>query len=567
LGASFALLGIVFTSLSLSAATWSPEVERRLAAMTVQEKVGQLLMVGFGGTSINRRITKWVRDRKVGGVVLFSRNISSLEQVAHFARGLHELSRDGTPIFLGLDQEGGNVVRLKEGAMLLPGNMALGASRSSTLAYVSGQALAIDLRRVGFNMNLAPVLDVNSNPGNPVIGVRSYGERADLVEELGSWYIRGQQELGVVAVAKHFPGHGDTRGDSHFSMPASDITIERLHDVELRPFKGAIDAGLDAIMTAHITLPRVAESGTLPATLSPMLLTGVLRHELGFEGIIVTDGLEMRGVVDRYGSGEAAVKAIIAGADMPMILWTESKKDEVYRDLLRAVRSGRISVERIDQSVRRILSLKERRGLFDFGLGNVDEVLASRNRNPVHERVAERIAAEAVTLVRNRGGMLPLSAKRYRKVVVLAPPGAFADYLERQAFIKVVRVPFIPSRSERDQAVRRLLRAGRDADAFVAAAVNSYHLRVIRQVTAARPRLPTALISLASPYYLTRLPDVDAYVCTYSYREVAQRAAARALVGEETPTGRLPITIPGLYAFGHRALQADDDALSLEGHR
>ncbi|HET6344376.1 MAG TPA: glycoside hydrolase family 3 N-terminal domain-containing protein, partial [Myxococcota bacterium] len=243
-------------------------IEGVLAAMSPEEKVGQLLMVGFAGTQVNSQISHWVRDRHVGGVALFSRNIVDLAQTARFTRALTTLAGDGIPIFLALDQEGGNVVRVKDGAMLLPGNMALGATREPTLAYVAGQALAIDLRLLGFNMNLAPVLDVNSNPQNPVIGIRSYGERPDLVGYMGEWYVRGQQEMGVVAVAKHFPGHGDTQTDSHFAMPSIDADLGRLEEVELYPFKESIKAGLDAIMTAHIALPRLAEGIDLPATLS-----------------------------------------------------------------------------------------------------------------------------------------------------------------------------------------------------------------------------------------------------------------------------------------------------------
>lgn len=528
------------------------DVERILKSMTLEERVGQLLMIGFGGTRVNGHSRHWVGARKVGGVALFSRNIESLEQIASFTRELHGLVEDSVPIFLALDQEGGNVVRVKDGAMLLPGNMALGASRSSTLAYVAGQALAIDLNRLGFNMNLAPVLDVNSNPRNPVIGVRSYGERPDLVAHLGSWYVRGQQEMSVVAVAKHFPGHGDTHSDSHYAMPAIDADLARLEELELWPFRRAIEAGLDAVMTAHIALPRVTENPTLPATLSRTILTDILRHKLNFEGIAITDGLEMQGIVKKYGSGRAAVLAVLAGADMPMILWTPRVKEEVYQSLLKAVRTGEITEERLNTSVRRILRVKARRGLFHRRLERFERVMRRRNRNPVHEQVAGRIAREAVTLVRNHGDIFPLRSVRYRKVVVAAPSGPFSRALAKQPNVALLPIPYVPNRQRRRDDVARLVSLLQDADLLIMTTVNRYHVEMVRQVMRRASHVPVAVVSLASPYYLTDFAEVDAYVCTYSYLDVAQEAVADAVLGKVPMRGRLPISIPGFYAYGHR---------------
>ena len=529
-----------------------PSPESIIGGMSLEEKVGQLMLVGFAGTEVTADITKWVRERKVGGVVLFARNIENLEQIAKFTRSLHGLSADGVPLFLGLDQEGGNVIRLQDGAMLLPGNMALGAARSPMLSYVAGQGLGVDLKRIGFNVNLAPVLDVNSNPRNPVIGVRSYGERADLVGTLGAWFVRGQQEVGIVGVAKHFPGHGNTFGDSHFSMPASYVDKERLFELELEPFRAAIDAGVDAIMTAHIALPRIAESSHVPATLSRNVITGILREELGFEGVVITDGLEMQGIVEGYGSGRAAVMALLAGADMPMILWTAKKKEEVYRALMTAARDGTISEARLNESVTRILTLKINRGLFGRELEDYDTVVRMRNYNPIHEQVSQRIAREAVTLVRNHGDMLPLRKSRYRKVIVMSPAGPFAEAMSAQKYVDWIKVPFVPSRNRRQVGVRQVVEAARDADGVVVVASNRYHVAMIQEIVAQLPNTPTVMLSFASPYYLTSVPSVDAYVCTYSYRRVAQVAAAEAILGEAKMTGRLPVSIPGFYSYGHR---------------
>ncbi|MFC1611595.1 beta-N-acetylhexosaminidase [Myxococcota bacterium] len=529
-----------------------PDVDRIIASMTLEEKVGQLLMIGFGGTQVTPHIRKWIRDRHVGGVALFSRNIVDFEQTVRFTRELHQQADGHIPIFIALDQEGGNVVRVKDGAIILPGNMALGASRSPTLAYVAGQSLAIDLRLLGFNMNLAPVLDINSNPQNPVIGIRSYGERPELVGELGTWYVRGQQEMGVVAVAKHFPGHGDTQSDSHFAMPAIDADLSRLEAVELWPFRRAMDAGLDAVMTAHIALPQIAEESHLPATLSRTILTRILRKGMGFQGVVITDGLEMQGIVEQYGSGRAAVMAVQAGADMPMILWTIKKKEEVYRTLLKAVRNGEISRKRLDRSVRRILTVKARRGLFDRDIEPLKSVLASGNDNPVHDQVSTRIAREAVTLVRNHADVLPIRSVRYRKITVVAPPGGFGAIMAREPNVEVLTVPYIPNRTRRREDVARAVKMAKESDLLVLAVVNRYHMEMARRITSSLPHLPVALLSFASPYYLMSLPDVDAYVCTYSYLEMAQVSAAHAVLGQVPMTGRLPISIPGFYPYGHR---------------
>jgi len=551
------VLALTLVALPIHAQSFQPknnaDIERIIDSMTVKEKVGQLLLIGFSGKEVTPHIRRWVKRRKVGGVAIFARNIESTEQIARFTRGIQSLTRRSIPAFISLDQEGGNVVRLKDGATVLPGNMALGATRSTALSYVAGQALGTDLKRLGFNMNLAPVLDVNSNPRNPVIGIRSYGERPELVGALGTWFVRGQQEAGVTGVAKHFPGHGDTHADSHFAMPSISTDLDRLRRLELVPFERAIAAGLDAVMTAHIALPKVAEEPNLPATLSYKILTEELRERMGFQGIVITDGLEMRGIVERYGAGTAAVRAILAGADMAMILWTNRKKEEVYASLLRAVERGTIGMQRLDESVRRILRVKLRRGIFDRELPPLRTVLRDGNRNKVHRRVAERIATESITLVRNHGDMLPLRPVRYRKVVVMSPSGEFANAMVKPKFTRVFRVPYRPSRARRSTAVKRIVKEAQNADALVMVAVNRYHIWMIKEVTRQLPHVPVTVVSFASPYYLESMPDVDGYVCTYSYQKASQRAAANAILGKSGMTGRLPVTIPGFYHYGHRA--------------
>ncbi len=534
-------------------------IERILAKMSVEAKVGQLLFVGFGGSSVDPggAIERLVRGKRVGGVALFSRNVKNIPQVARFTRELRALLPE-LPPFVAVDQEGGNVVRLREPTTVLPSNMALGAARNLELTRRAGASLGHDLWLLGFNMNLAPVLDVNSNPANPVIGIRSFGEDPNLVGSQGGAYVEGLQSADVSAVAKHFPGHGDTGSDSHYAMPSLPHDRARLLSVELVPFQQAIDADLDAVMTAHIALPAVEGVRGVPATVSHRVLTGLLRETLGFEGIIITDGLEMKGIVDAYGSGPAAVLAILSGADMVLILWTKEKKEEVHRHLLAAVREGKISRERLDTSVRRILRAKIARGVIDRPPPSLEKALAELGTGRRGRRVAQEVADRALTLVRGKAGLTPIDRKKYRKIVLLSADGTLATELSRRLpGLSVVRTRSVPSRKRRQADVERTIALCRGADLLIVGALNRYQTDMLRQIRKAH-RLPTVVVSLGSPYLLKEVRDVEAYLTTYSYRDTAGRAAARFLAGEIPAPGILPVSLPGLYPMGHTAFGKPD---------
>lgn len=522
---------------------------QRLARMTLEQRVNQTLIVGFSGTQMNNELEDLVRAQ-VGGIALFSRNIETPDQTAKLTEDIRR--KADLPPFIAIDQEGGQVVRLKKGAIILPSHMALGATRSRTLAYLAGRALGADLYSLGINMNLAPVLDVNSNAANPVIGTRSFGERPELVGELGSWFVRGQQETGIVAVAKHFPGHGDTTTDSHYDMPVLAHGMSRLQKIELVPFKMAAKAGLDAMMTAHIALPNVAESPSLPATLSRRLLHDVLRKEVGFEGLVITDGLEMRGIVEGEGIGEAAVRAFLAGADMLMVLWSRADRDTVRTAMMEAVRSGRVSQQRLEQSVRRILIKKAER--------QIDRKQTPPRANELqrllHDQLAEEIAERAVTLVRDRKELVPLRDKR---VLLLAPEGSSDLQLSQSAS---VWMPQVPTRERRQRDVVSAISKSENVDVIVGLASNRYHVEVIRAVKEAVPNIPMVFVSLASPYYLLLLPSADTYLCTYSSASTAQRALSRVLTGKRGTVGRLPVTIPQLYPYGTGVVEDVEGAAS-----
>ncbi|WP_245918753.1 beta-N-acetylhexosaminidase [Melittangium boletus] len=518
-------------------------VEALLGGMSLEDKVGQVMMVGFGGTEVDGGVEQLVRGRRVGGVCLFKRNISDGEQVARLNADLRALFAGGVPPFLTLDQEGGNVVRVKDGVVVLPGNMALGATRSPELAYAAGLAQGQDLRRLGFNMNLAPVLDVNLNPRNPVIGSRSYGDSVALVSELGRAFVRGQQDAGLVTVAKHFPGHGATDADSHTELPVMRATREEVL-AQMEPFRDVIHEGLDGLMTAHVAVPGLT-GDDVPATLHPQLLGGLLRERLGFDGLVLTDELEMDAIARRYGVGQAAVLAVRAGADMVLVPWRAEKKTEVHEALMAAARSGELPAARLDEAVRHILVTKERRGLF-----SPPPALEERLATPPsvqNEEVAHRIARAAVTLLRSQGQHIPLTPQS-RVGVITAEASLGAAIAARAPRARVLDVPAWPERSQRAGLRRRARQLALGSDVVVVGLINSYQLELV--TLAASTGRPVVVVSMGLPYLAEQADEARAVLAVYSYQPAATEAAAAALFGEIGTPGRLPVGLSRLH-FGH----------------
>ena len=529
------LIGAVSSPIS---ALTDPEIDTMIAEMTIEEKVGQLIMVGFEGTQANEAIEIHIRERFVGGVVLFSRNIQSPQQTAELTNELQRLveaTARQIPLFIGIDQEGGWVIRLKDGATVLPGNMALGATNSTELAERAGEITAVELAAVGVNLNFAPVMDVNNNPDNPVIGRRSFGESPELVSRLGISYIRGLQRNGVLATAKHFPGHGDTTVDSHFELPTVSHDLERIHALELQPFRAAIDADVAAIMTAHIIYP--AFDANRPATLSPTILTDLLRKELGFDGLLITDDMEMKAIDDRYQSGEAAVMAVEAGADIVMVLWTSTKQIEVFDALLSAVKSGRISQARLDQSVKRIL--KSKGTAFDRRFVDVEAVETTVGAE-AHQQLAQTIASRAITVVRNRNNILPLTLKPETSVLILsASPTLFDIFKAHHPNTGEARIPETPRGA---QIQLQLPPQARDADVIIAGITNIEQAGLVHQFSF-RPT-PVIVIALGSPYTLRGCPAVSAALAAYDLHDASVSAAVEVIVGAREAQGKLPIQLP-----------------------
>ncbi len=526
--------------------------------MTREQKVGQLLLLGFGGTAMDGTIASFLDEMQPGGLALFTRNIAGPEQTLKLIAGLraHDVvvrprslgagQPDGKalvlPPFIAVDQEGGNVVRLKSQAVVLPSAMALGAADDPALAREVGRALGNDLVAWGFNMNLAPVLDVNSNPDNPVIGIRSFGGDPGRVAEIGVGYVQGLRDAGVVAVAKHFPGHGDTDVDSHYGLPVLQHGRARLDEVELRPFARAFAEGLPAIMTAHIALPQIAEGSDVPATLSTKVLTQLLREDLAYDGLVITDGLEMQGIVDRYGAGEAAVRAVVAGADMVMVLWFPEKKREVKTALLEAVASGRLTEARLDQAVRRVLETKARAGLFSRPVLDVKDARKQLARND--RRSLRDLARRAITVVKDSRHTLPLG--KGTRVVVAAAQPAFLQGIAAATSATTLSLAWAPTRERTARDAGRLVELAKDADVVVVGMQNSDHAALVRAVQKALPRKPIVVVSFGSPYLIQGFPGVSAYVCAFGWRDDSARAAARVLTGQQKAEGHMPVSLAGL---------------------
>ncbi|HEY8339850.1 MAG TPA: glycoside hydrolase family 3 N-terminal domain-containing protein [Egibacteraceae bacterium] len=551
-----------------------------LARMSLEEKVGQLFWTRAYGSSAHDTSlaannqadygvdtpAQVVEKYHLGGVLYFAwaGNTDNPRQIAELSNGLQEVAlgedsrvpRPRIPLALTIDQEGGLVQRMLEPATVFPGNMPLGATWNEDLAAQQWDAIGEELAAIGVNMNFAPVVDVNTNPANPVINVRSFGEDPEMVGRFGTIATAAQQARGVGATLKHFPGYGDTETDSHYGLPLVTYDRDTLEDVHVKPFRDALAAEPDAIMTAHIIVEAIDPD--MPATLSHDVLTGLLREELGYDGLIITDSLDMAGALEKFPpevQPRVPLMAFQAGAD---VLLNPPNFDEVYTIVLDAARSGEISRRRLDESVARILRFKLERGLFDDPFVDVDEI-EDHVGTPEHLAVADAIAEQAATVVRDDADLLPLDAAGLGDTLVVGPsvgqPGVVASELSARGVSTTLReTGTTPTQAQIDGAVA----AAQDADLVVVTTYNGWR-------TAAQQTLVDALIDTGTPvivvatrdaYDLMAMPDVETYVATYGNRPVSLRGAVRVLLGEVEARGRLPVRIPApdggvLYPIGH----------------
>jgi beta-N-acetylhexosaminidase len=548
-------------------------VERTLREMTVPEKVGQLIMPWVlgdfapEGSSSHDRVLNYIEEQGIGGVIM---SVGSPTEVAAKLNDFQEHSK--FPLLVGADLETGAGFRMR-GAVQMPGTielggatdfpslMAMGATGDPELSYDMGRITAVEARAVGIHVPFAPVLDVNNNPDNPVINVRSFGEDPEKVAELGAAFVRGIQENGGIATGKHFPGHGDTDVDSHLALPLINHSRARMDSIELRPFQAAIDAGMGAVMTAHISVPSLNDGRRDPSTLSAAILTDLLREDMHFDGLLFTDAMDMSAIARQHSAEEAAVLAVEAGADV--ILMPPSPQRAV-EGIVAAVESGRISEARLDESVRRLLRTKADMGLHEQRTVSISGVFETVGIAE-HVEAAARVAERSITVLKNGGNLLPLWGTRTARVMSVSYRRE-SDVLAGRYFNRRLRTTYPRltnaeiTRDSNAEVYEGLMRQARRQALVV---VSTYVTAVSYQGDMALPEelidfiegldeagIPHVVVSFGNPYLVTSFPDVRAYMLAWSGSEVSQRAAAGALFGEFDVLGRIPTRIPPLFEIG-----------------
>jgi beta-N-acetylhexosaminidase len=515
--------------------------------MSLASRAGELVMIGFPGTQLDSAFAAQIQEDGIGGVILFSRNVESGAQLRSLTDSLQALAPAGLPLLISIDQEGGIVSRIAPTAGTpFPGNMALGATGSEALTEAAAYAVGQELRALGINFNLAPVLDVNNNPRNPVIGVRSYGEDPALVAALGNAAVRGYQKAGVLACGKHFPGHGDTAVDSHLAFSAVPHPKERLEAVELVPFKAAIQEGIAAIMTAHVGFPAYEPEEGRPATLSRAVLTGLLREELDYDGIIITDCMEMKAIADNFGTVPAAVEAIKAGADIVLISHTRETQRAVVQAIRAAIESGEIPAERVEQALARVTKARQR--VAQSGRPSL-EVLKCE----AHEALAAQIASEAVTVVKDEQGLLPLSPAGLGVIICGTVPQSFAEeytaFAHEPALARAFReaVPgaevLVVDREPTPAQIEAAMQLAARSESVVLGTYLTLQFPaqagLVAAVQAANPL--TVVVAQRSPYDL-RAFEAGTYVAQYEEKPTMAKAVVQALLSGRAP-GKLPVTL------------------------
>lgn len=557
--------------------------EKTLRRLSVEEKVAQMVVPKVFGFYISAQSDEWkrivhlVKERKVGGIAIFAGEVYETAIIINRSQELADV-----PLLVSADFERGLAMRTRR-TTAFPDAMAVAAARDTHLAYMMGKIVAEETRAIGVHQNFAPVADVNTNPDNPVINTRSFGEDPRWVAEIAAAYAKGLQDGNVIATAKHFPGHGDTNVDSHLGLPVLNVGRNRLDTVELVPFRKLIKDGVMSVMIAHIALPAIDTAGEIPATLSTHISTQVLKDELGFEGLIVSDAIDMQGLLNSFPMDEAVVRAVEAGIDVLLVPPVE-RDDEVIDALKHAVMSGRLSEERIDRSVMKILNLKkwlklnERRTV---DLLRIADVVGT----PGHWDAAHAIARSAITVLKNDpvsingNGVLPLQRLELKKIAnviisdnedyrtdVHRPSGRIpnervGNYFTLQLKLRYSNVETIrldPRTTEAE--FESILTSVQTSDVivcpvFVKARSASgkfglpQHLIDFANLLTTKGK-PTVFIAMGSPYILGALKNGSAYLCAYSDGELATEAVVEVLFGEISSRGRLPVSIPGIFTIG-----------------
>lgn len=537
------------------------DVDATLAALSTRDKVAQLVMPWIAGSyapaddPTMQQAFRWVDSLHVGGLIV---SVGPPTEIAAKLNNFQRRSR--LPLLIGSDLESGTAIRL-QGGTAFPPQMGLGAAADEALAESVGRVTALEGRAVGIHLAFAPVADVNNNPDNPIINTRALGESPDATARLVTALVRGIERHGMAATVKHFPGHGDTGTDSHVALPIVTASRERLDSVELVPFRAAIGAGVTGVMSAHLAIPALTGDSARPGTLSPAVLTTLLRESLGFRGLVVTDALDMGAVVNTYGAGEAAVLAFEAGADL---LLQPRDAEQAVAAVTAAVETGRIPMARLDASVRRLLQLKARLGLFRARLVDTDAVGRVVGQQEF-VRTAREAAARALVLADDAGGAVAALRRGPSRVALVTydvdpRPAAAAPILTalraRGDTVRVVRLSAQSGAAALDSA-RAAIAASRVvvAVAAVRAVAGRGAIAIPAELASlldgAAGSTPVALVSLGSPYLIRQMPGVRSYLLGWAANALAEQAVGAVLTGRAGVTGRLPVSIPPRFPLGH----------------
>lgn len=540
-------------------------VEKTLRSLTLREKIGQMINFRMSGEFANLNSEKFaeyrreILENKIGGFTVYRGEANAIAALTNEMQKMSKL-----PLLIAADYERGLRMGQRTGTPFTT-NMGLGATGDVSAAYRQGKIICEEMRAIGVNWLFAPVVDINNNPDNPVINIRSFGADPKKVGEFGSALVKGVKEANCLSTLKHFPGHGDTATDSHIGLSVVPIDRQRLDSVELVPFKMAIEAGADSVMTAHVALPKIT-GDEIPSTLNPKISTDILRKDLKFDGIISTDAMEMGAIKKTFSDERSAVMAVIAGADVILI----PNSTKVAIDTIeKAVKKGEITEERINESVRRLLKAKYKLGLSENRLVDLSKVNAIIEK-PENVKEANTIAERSITLLRNEKDFLPINAETAKKTIFVVV-AADDDPVEGQTFIPEVqrRVPNakiakLDPRSTQSDYDKVLA----DAKPFENIVLAVFVKRAAEKGTVKLPDMQTnfvqkainsdkkvAVIAFGSPYLIRQFPDARTYAVTYAIEDVAQFAATKTLFGEVKFRGKLPVSIPNLFEIGSGILR------------
>ena len=545
-------------------------VEQTMERLTLEQKVGQLLMPRITGNYMPvggpeyERIRGWINNSHIGGVIV------TIGPPMEMAAKLNELQKlSPIPLLVTADMEAGPGQTLNAGTVLpygidnggatrFPPLMALGATGDERLAYELGRITALEGRAAGVHVTFAPVVDVNNNPRNPIINTRSYGADPRLVSRMAVAHIRGLQDHGMVATAKHFPGHGDTDTDSHVWLPIISADRARVDSIELAPYRAAIENHVAAIMSAHIAFPALT-GDSIPATLNEKILKGLLRDELKYDGVVFTDAMDMGAITNTFGRTHASVRALKAGADVLLQPFADDVP-AIIQAIVSAVRNGELTEADIDRAVRRVLTMKARLGLHRQKLVDLEHLQRVIAR-PEHTAIAQEIAERSITLVQDAQQLLPLQGKRVLTVIYTDDYDPTAGRIFSSALrasLREMRTIQLDANADSADVHNMAMRAD-SADVvlfapFIRVRAAKDDLAIDEGLAAAINAMaahkPVVMIAFGNPYLRTQFPDIGTYVLAWGQNDVVQRAAARALTGQVPIVGKLPIDIPPFYRMG-----------------